>query len=94
MPSNQFSTYPSSATNLKASNFFMFPCVYFFFPETRYRSLEEMDDIFKKSSNVFDVVNISIKEPYRFDKKGQLKVEYLEDGASVRSEVRKDEEKH
>lgn len=53
-----------------------------------------MDDIFKKSSNVFDVVNISIKEPYRFDKKGQLKVEYLEDGASVRSEVRKDEEKH
>jgi hypothetical protein len=28
--------------------------VYFFFPETRYRSLEEMDDIFKKSTNIFD----------------------------------------
>ncbi len=57
----------------------MVPCVYFFFPETRYRSLEEMDDIFKKSTNVFDVVTISIKEPYRYDKHGQLKPEYLEE---------------
>ena len=57
----------------------MFPCVYFFFPETRLRSLEEMDDIFKKSSNVFDVVPISVKEPYRYDKHGQLKQEYIEE---------------
>lgn len=57
----------------------MFPCVYFFFPETKLRSLEEMDSIFKKSSNVFDVVPISIKEPYRFDKHGKLKAEYIEE---------------
>lgn len=60
-------------------NAFMFPCVYFFFPETRLRSLEEMDDIFKKSTNVFNVVGNSIKEPHRYDEKGQIKVEYLED---------------
>ncbi|CAI7670240.1 unnamed protein product [Penicillium manginii] len=60
-------------------NAFMFPCVYFFFPETRYRSLEEMDAIFKKSTNVFDCVAISIHEPYRYDKHGNLKPEYLEE---------------
>lgn len=53
--------------------------MYFFFPETRYRSLEEMDAIFKKSTNVFNAVTISIKEPYRYDKHGELKPEYLED---------------
>lgn len=61
------------------SNAFIFPFVYFFFPETRRRSLEEMDDIFKKSTNVFDAVTISIKEPFRYDKHGQLKPEYLEE---------------
>lgn len=60
-------------------NAFIFPCVYFFFPETRLRSLEEMDDIFKKSSNVFDVVSNSLNEPYRYDKHGQLKQEYVEE---------------
>ena len=37
-----------------------------------------MDAIFKKSSNVFDAVSISLKEPYRYDQHGQLKPEYLE----------------
>ena len=60
-------------------NAFMFPVVYFFFPETRYRSLEEMDAIFKKSTNIFNAVTISVKEPYRYDKHGQLKPEYLEE---------------
>ncbi|KAI9371052.1 general substrate transporter [Aspergillus egyptiacus] len=60
-------------------NAFIFPVVYFFFPETRYRSLEEMDAIFKKSTNVFNSVTHSIKEPYRYDKHGQLKPEYLEE---------------
>ncbi|KAL4881794.1 general substrate transporter [Aspergillus karnatakaensis] len=60
-------------------NAFIFPVVYFFFPETRYRSLEEMDMIFKKSTNVFNAVSYSIKEPYRYDKHGQLKPEFLED---------------
>lgn len=57
----------------------MFPCVYFFFPETRLRSLEEMDHIFKKSTSVFDAVSNSIKEPYRYDKHGNIKAEYLEE---------------
>ncbi|KAH8426381.1 sugar porter family MFS transporter [Aspergillus melleus] len=60
-------------------NAFMFPFVYFFFPETRYRSLEEMDNIFKKSTSIFDAAPISIKEPFRYDKHGQLKPEYLEE---------------
>lgn len=38
-----------------------------------------MDDIFKKSSNVFDCVSISLKQPYRYDKHGQLKAEYIEE---------------
>ncbi|KAK5169111.1 uncharacterized protein LTR77_006420 [Saxophila tyrrhenica] len=63
----------------------IFPTVYFFYPETRYRSLEEMDGIFKKSSNVFNVVSISLKEPYRYDKHGQLKPEYLEDAVRRQS---------
>ncbi|KKZ60965.1 hypothetical protein EMCG_04388 [[Emmonsia] crescens] len=66
-------------------NAFIFPTVYFFFPETRYRSLEEMDSIFKKSTNVFDAVTNSIKEPYRYDKSGQLKPEYLEDAIRRKS---------
>ncbi|KAL4740269.1 general substrate transporter [Aspergillus similis] len=60
-------------------NAFMFPVVYFCFPETRYRSLEEMDTIFKKSNGVWSAVQHSIKEPYRYDKHGQLKPEYLEE---------------
>lgn len=63
----------------------MFPCVYFFYPETRYRSLEEMDAIFKKSTNVFNAVSISITEPHRYDKYGNLKPGYGEE-EGVRSE--------
>lgn len=70
-------------------NAFIFPFVYFFFPETRYRSLEEMDAIFKKSTNIFNVVSISVKEPYRYDKHGELKPEYLEE-AIRRKSIRHD----
>jgi hypothetical protein len=38
-----------------------------------------MDAIFKKSTNVFNAVSFSIKEPHRYDKHGQLKPEYLEE---------------
>lgn len=69
----------------------MFPCVYFFFPETRLRSLEEMDDIFKKSSNIFNVVPNSINEPHRYDKHGQLKMEFMDE--IMHSEVGGQEEK-
>lgn len=59
------------------SNAFIFPVVYFFFPETRYRSLEEMDAIFAKSG-WFSCVPIAAKEPHRFDKNGNLLISYLD----------------
>ncbi|KAI5293403.1 hypothetical protein KEM52_005561 [Ascosphaera acerosa] len=59
-------------------NAFIAPTVYLFFPETRRRSLEEMDDIFKKTTNVFDCVHIAAREPFRYDEEGRLKSEYLE----------------
>lgn len=40
-------------------NAFIVPCVYFFYPETAYRSLEEMDEIFHKTTGYFDVVKIA-----------------------------------
>lgn len=61
--------------------------MYFFFPETRLRSLEEMDDIFKKSNSIFDVARISIKEPHRYDKHGNLKPEYLEEAIRRQSDA-------
>ncbi|KXS94889.1 hypothetical protein AC578_1675 [Pseudocercospora eumusae] len=62
-------------------NAFMVPCVYFFFPETAYRSLEEMDEIFHKIhgfKGVFDVVRVAKKQPHRFGKNGELLIEYGE----------------
>ena len=52
------------------------PATYFFFPETAYRSLEEMDEIFHKSTNYFDVVKISLEMPHRYGKKGELLIAY------------------
>lgn len=57
----------------------MVPCVYFFFPETAYRSLEEMDEIFHKVhgfQGAFDVVRVAKKQPHRFGKKGELLIDY------------------
>lgn len=59
--------------------------MYFFFPETRYRSLEEMDDIFKSSTNVFNSVSNSLKRPYRYDKHGQLRPEFVEEAIRRKS---------
>jgi hypothetical protein len=49
-------------------------------PETAYRSLEEMDDIFRASNGWFNVVKIAKPSvtPNRYDKHGQLLVNYLE----------------
>lgn len=52
------------------------PCVWFFFPETAYRSLEEMDEIFHKTTNPFDVVKIAHEMPHRYDKHGDLLIAY------------------
>ncbi|PNS18549.1 High-affinity glucose transporter [Sphaceloma murrayae] len=59
-------------------NFFMVPSVYFFFPETAYRSLEEMDEIFHKTTNVFNLVAAAKNHPHRYGKKGELLINYEE----------------
>lgn len=57
-------------------NAFIFPAVYFFYPETAYRSLEEMDAIFRKTQNVFTVVQTAKDEPRRYGKNGEVLIEY------------------
>ncbi|KAL8682004.1 MAG: hypothetical protein Q9186_001880 [Xanthomendoza sp. 1 TL-2023] len=57
-------------------NAFIFPCVWFFYPETAYRSLEEMDSIFRKCHSVFTVVRIAKEEPQRYGKSGELLIDY------------------
>lgn len=60
-------------------NGFMVPCVYFFFPETAYRSLEEMDTIFHKVHGlrgVFTVVKQAQIEPRRYGKHGELLINF------------------
>lgn len=61
-------------------NAFMVPSVYFFYPETAYRSLEEMDSIFHKVSpgwkGVFQAVHQAKVEPRRYGKNGELLVDY------------------
>jgi len=56
------------------------PSVYFFYPETAYRSLEEMDEIFQKSNGYFDVVQVAKPKntPNRYDKYGNLLHSYLD----------------
>ena len=69
----------------RSSNAFIFPVVYFFYPETAYRSLEEMDAIFHKTTGAkawFDVVKVAKNEPYRYGKKGELLIEYDETEAA------------
>ena len=68
-------------------NAFMVPCVYFFYPETAYRSLEEMDEIFHDVHGIrgaFDVVKVSLTKPHRFGKKGELLISYEETEAYKR----------
>ncbi|KAG8529518.1 uncharacterized protein KY384_006155 [Bacidia gigantensis] len=52
------------------------PTVYFFYPETAYRSLEEMDSIFLKCNSIFTVVKIAKEEPRRYGKNGELLISY------------------
>ncbi|KAI9753346.1 MAG: hypothetical protein M4579_005204 [Chaenotheca gracillima] len=59
-------------------NAFIFPVVYFFYPETAYRSLEEMDAIFRKTTGWFSVVKTAKNEPRRYGKNGELLVNYEE----------------
>ena len=59
-------------------NAFIVPFTYFFFPETRLRSLEEMDAIFLKTTNWFNCVSIAKHEPHRYDKHGNVIIAYAE----------------
>lgn len=55
------------------------PIVYFFYPETAYRSLEEMDAIFRKVKGArgwFSVVKAARDEPRRYGKNGELLIDY------------------
>ncbi|WFC93704.1 hypothetical protein MBRA1_000326 [Malassezia brasiliensis] len=56
-------------------NLLMAPASWWIFPETAGRSLEEMDDIFARSSvwNPYDAVRIEKQTPRRYDKFGNIK---------------------
>ena len=60
------------------SNAFLIPVVYFFYPETAGRSLEEMDSIFRKCNSYLNVVKIARDEPRRYGKDGELLINYEE----------------
>jgi hypothetical protein len=60
-------------------NALMVPSVYFFFPETAYRSLEEMDTIFHKVHGLrgaLTVVRQAEIEPRRYGKKGEMLINF------------------
>lgn len=59
-------------------NAFIVPVVYFFYPETAYRSLEEMDSIFHKTKGWFSVVSVARNEPRRYGKHGEVLISYEE----------------
>jgi len=70
-------------------NFAIVPSVYFFFPETAYRSLEEMDEIFHKTTTPFDVVKIAHDMPHRYDKRGELLIDYTDTEQAMETERRR-----
>ncbi|MCJ1398594.1 hypothetical protein MMC11_001794 [Xylographa trunciseda] len=71
---------PVSFSSIKYKTYIVFavinavivPVVYFCYPETAYRSLEEMDTIFRKTTGWFDVVKTAKKEPHWHGKNGEL----------------------
>ncbi|KAJ5923679.1 hypothetical protein N7454_008924 [Penicillium verhagenii] len=54
--------------------------IYFFYPETRGRSLEEIDEIFRQSKSIWDPVRVAKKLPIGFDV-----LETIEDSAKEAS---------
>ncbi|KAF2119380.1 sugar transporter STL1 [Lophiotrema nucula] len=59
-------------------NAFIVPVTYFFYPETAYRSLEEMDTIFHKTTSIFNCVSVARNEPRRYGKNGEILINYEE----------------
>ncbi|THX11825.1 general substrate transporter [Aureobasidium pullulans] len=64
-------------------NAFIVPCVYFFYPETRLRSLEEMDEIFRNTTSIFNVVSVARDTPNRYGKNGELLINYMDTEAAA-----------
>ncbi|KAF2654680.1 hypothetical protein K491DRAFT_461987 [Lophiostoma macrostomum CBS 122681] len=63
------------------TNFIIVPLVYFFYPETAYRSLEEVDVLFHLANEApgnpwLNVVKISQQEPLWFGRKGDHEFDY------------------
>lgn len=78
-----------------SSNAFIVPVVYFFYPETAYRSLEEMDSIFQKADReadgsfwkpLFNVVKIAASEPRRYGKNGETLINHEEPDGLLQTE--------
>ncbi|THC94652.1 hypothetical protein EYZ11_005874 [Aspergillus tanneri] len=67
----------------------IFPVVYFFYPETTRRSLEEMDRIFRKTKSIFSLVRVADEEPHMYGKRGELlhTLDDVEDEAVRRASV-------
>jgi len=54
-------------------NAFICSVMYFFYPETAYRSLEERDVIFRKTKNIFTVASTAKDEPHMYGKSGEVR---------------------
>ncbi|KAF2157299.1 sugar transporter STL1 [Myriangium duriaei CBS 260.36] len=82
---------PIAFDNIKYRTYIIFavinaaivPCVYFFYPETAGRSLEEMDAIFHKTTGPFDVVQHAKEMPRRYDNAGKLIVNPAEENGKA-----------
>ncbi|KAI6824878.1 sugar porter family MFS transporter [Hortaea werneckii] len=75
------------------TNFCIVPTIYFFYPETGYRSLEEVDLLFSEASKSkvpwLAVVSEARKEPMWFDENGEYTSSYM-----TSEEERLSQEKH
>lgn len=70
-----------------ATNFAIIPLVYFFYPETAFRSLEEVDVIFALADEEpgnpwLSVVRISKHEPLWFGKRGEKRLDFQYENSS------------
>jgi hypothetical protein len=61
--------------------------VYFFYPETAYRSLEEMDTVFHNTDSYLGVVKQAKILPRRYGKNGELLINYEDTEEHRRSSI-------